>query len=323
MQIIDKYPLSKLTTLNIGGPAKKFVAIHSEEELVEAIQYAKKNSMEYLVIGGGSNLLVSDQGVNCLVIKNEISGIATTHLRGEAKQSPGSHLGGVISVKSGTILQDLVNYSISHGLSGLQKLTGIPGTVGGGIFGNAGAYGQTISDHIKSVTVLNTNNLTMQQFNNSECDFNYRDSGFKRNKYIILEVTFQLESRDPKTLQQQADDVLSKRLIKYPPGIKCPGSFFKNIVVATLPKEILDKIPPEKIVYGKLPAGALLEEVGAKGDSLDGIYITDYHANLFVNKGSGTAQAFYDLAKKYAQKVKEKFGITLEPEVQFINLPSL
>ena len=90
-----------------------------------------------------------------------------------------------------------------------------------------------------------------------------------------------------------------------------------------LPQEILSKIPPEKIVYGKLPAGSLLEGVGAKGDSLDGIYIADYHANLFINKGNGTAKAFYDLAKKYADKVYEKYGISLEPEVQLINLPPL
>ena len=94
-------------------------------------------------------------------------------------------------------------------------------------------------------------------------------------------------------------------------------------MVSQIPEEILKNIPPEKIVYGKLPAGALLEEVGAKGQSKDGIEIADYHANLFINKGTGTAKAFYDLAKTYALKVKEKFGISLEPEVQLINLPSL
>ncbi len=303
MQIKSNYPLKNATTLHIGGPAKKFVSIKSMEELKEAVEHAKQNNMDYLVIGGGSNLLVSDQGVDKLIIQNKITGIA---LQGRTLQ-----------VKSGTILQDLVDYTITHGLSGLHKITGIPGTVGGAVYGNAGAYGQTISDNLNQVITLK-NTLSKNQ-----CCFNYRDSIFKKNKDIILEVTFQLETGDSKILQQEADDILSKRLIKYPKGIKCPGSFFKNIVAGTLPKEILDKIPPEKIVYGKLPAGALLEEVGAKGDSLDGIYIADYHANLFVNTGGGTAKAFYILAKKYADKVKEKFGITLEPEVQLINLPSI
>lgn len=303
MQIKSNYPLKNITTLQIGGPAKKFVTIHTEEELIEAINYAKQNGMDYLVIGGGSNLLVSDEGVDKLIIQNKITGIAA--------QGP------TLQVKSGTILQDLVNYSISHGLFGLQKLTGIPGTVGGAIYGNAGAYGQTISDSILSVAIPG-NTLSKD-----ECEFNYRDSIFKRNKLPILEVTFELESGTPKLLQQEADEILKKRLVKYPPGIKCPGSFFKNIVASTLPKDILDKIPPEAIMYGKLPAGALLEDVGAKGDSLDGIYIADYHANLFINKDSGTAKDFFALAQKYAQKVKQKFGITLEPEVQLINLPPI
>lgn len=312
MQITDNYQMSKLTTLQIGGPAKKFVSIKSVDELKEAINFTNENNLQFLVIGGGSNLLVSDEGVNKLIIKNEISGITTS------KVGPDSF---EVRVKSGTILQDLVDYSMQDGLSGIHKMTGIPGTVGGAVYGNAGAYGQTISDHLTEIIAYDGNQIiTLPK---SQCEFNYRDSGFKRNHSTILEVTFQLENGDPKTLQQEAEDVLSKRLVKYPKGIKCPGSFFKNIVAETLPKEILDKISPEKIVYGKLPAGALLEEVGAKGDSLDGIYIADYHANLFVNKGGGTAKAFYDLAKKYATKVKEKFGISLEPEVQLINLPFL
>ncbi|MBI3103591.1 UDP-N-acetylmuramate dehydrogenase [Candidatus Daviesbacteria bacterium] len=335
MQFEDNYPLKNVTALKIGGPAKKFVSINTIDELKEAINYAKQNRMEFLVIGGGSNLLVNDKGVDKLIIKNEIVEITTS------KVGPDSF---EVKVKSGTVLQELVDYTIEHGLSGLHKMTGIPGTVGGAVYGNAGAYGQTISDHIVEVTTINPSVIPASEpesiqiygsrvkpapsevegygMTKEACEFNYRDSVFKRNHFIILEVTFQLEKGDTKTLQQEAGEVLQKRLIKYPPGIKCPGSFFKNIVADTLPKKILDKIPSEKIVYGKLPAGALLEEVGAKGDSLDGIYIADYHANLFVNNGGGSAKAFYDLAKKYADKVYQKFGIKLEPEVQLINLPT-
>lgn len=309
MQFKKNYPMSKLTTLLIGGPAKLFVAVKSEDELIEAIKYAKQNDLNHLIIGSGSNLLVNDSGVDCLVIKNEIAG---TDLKGST-----------LKVRAGTVLQDLVDYTIEHGLAGLHKMTGIPGTIGGAVFGNAGAYGQTISDHIITVSVLNTNNLTIEQFNNSDCEFNYRDSGFKRNHYIILEVTFQLDSGDPQTLRQEVAEVLSKRLVKYPKGIKCPGSFFKNIVADTLPKDILEKIPKDKITYGKISAGYLLESVGAQGHLLDGIEIAPYHANLFINKGGGTAQAFYTLAKQMSEKVKQKFGITLEPEVQLINLPPL
>lgn len=296
--------MSKITTLQIGGETKDFKVVHTKQELLELV----KNNPDFLIIGGGSNLLVSDEGINKPVFKNEITGISRLHPW-------------CVIVKSGTPLQELVDYSINQGLSGLQKLSGIPGTVGGAIFGNAGAYGQTISDHLTEVTVFNGDQIiTLPK---DQCGFNYRDSNFKKNNFTILEVKFQLENGDSQTLHQEAQDTISKRLVKYPPGIRCPGSFFKNLVASQIPPEILKNIPQEKVVYGKLPAGTLLEMVGAKGQSSDGIEIAPYHANLFINTGAGTAAAFYKLAKTYALKVKEKFGITLEPEVQLINLPPL
>lgn len=294
----DNYPLKNVTTLSIGGPAKKFITVKTKKELTEAVRYAKTQQISYLLIGEGSNLLVSDEGFDGLVIKNEITGIS--HLRCV-----------ILKVKSGTSLQELVDYAIKHGLSGLQKLTGIPGTVGGAVYGNAGAYGQSISDHIVSV----------DQLNKSECAFGYRSSIFKQSRQPILEVTFKFDPGDPDLLKKEAEEISSKRKVKYPAGIKCPGSFFKNLVAKDLPDEILKKIPPEQIVYGKIPAAALLEAVGAKGQTSNGIKIADYHANLFINQGNGTARALYTLAKTYALKVKEKFGIVLEPEVQLINLP--
>lgn len=309
LNVIENYPLNQITTLQIGGPARLFVKVESEPELREAVEYAKQNQIPYLVIGGGSNLLVNDLGVNCLVIKNDIEGIAKV-VRW-------------LKVKSGTPLQHLVDYSIAHNLSGLQKITGIPGTVGGAVFGNAGAYGQTISDCLREIICLNPQTLENVVLQKDECEFEYRDSVFKRSNNIILEVIFKLEVGKSKEQRFEADEVLEKRLIKYPKGIKCPGSFFKNLVADKLPKEILRKIPKEKIVYGKVPAGSLLEIVGAKGDQLGDIQIANYHANLFINKGQGSAADFYSLAQKYSQKVKQRFGINLEPEVQLINLPTL
>ncbi len=307
----QNFPLSQITTLQIGGPAKQLVKVSSQDELVEAVNWAKTSSLPFLVVGGGSNLLVADQGVEKLIIKNEIEGI--------------KKIVRFLSVKSGTPLQNLVDYSIAQNLSGLQKLTGIPGTVGGAVYGNAGAYGQTISDYIREVICFDPSHslgtsgiISLQQ---DECEFDYRDSIFKRNGYTILEVIFKLDVGEEKKLRKEADETLEKRLIKYPKGIKCPGSFFKNLVAEKIPKELLIKIPKEMIVYEKLPAGSLLEAVGAKGDSLGQIEIANYHANLFINKGGGSASDFYSLAKKYSAKVKEKFGITLSPEVQLINLP--
>ena len=305
----DNYPLSKITTLQIGGPARKFVTITSESDLMDIISFVNQNNIPFLIVGGGSNLLVADEPLEKLVIKNEIEGIVK--------------LVKVLKVKSGFSLQHLVDYSIGNNLAGLEKLNGIPGTVGGAVFGNAGAYGQTISDCIREVVVVNTHTGEKEIFQKDECEFNYRDSIFKKNNLFILEVVFRLHEGKNKQLRKEADEILEKRLVKYPKGIMCPGSFFKNLIADDLPKNILKKIPKEKIVFGKVPAGSLLEMVGAKGDSLGNIEIAPYHANLFINKGSGKASDFYKLAKKYALKVKDRFGIILEPEVQLINLPPI
>lgn len=309
LQVLDNIPFKDLTTLSIGGPAKKLVTVVDEEELIGALSFARQINLPFLIIGGGSNLLVSDYGIDALVIKNELEGI-----KKERK---------TLTVKSGTVLQHLVDYANQNNLAGLQNLAGIPGTVGGAIYGNAGAYGQAISDNLCEVICLDPNTHQKVILLKEECEFFYRDSIFKRNNLLILEAKFRLETGDGEKLKEQSSETIKKRSVKYPPGIKCPGSFFKNLIAADLPKEILDKIPKEKVVFGKVPAGALLEMVGAKGDSLNGIEIAPYHANLFVNKGAGKAQDFYILAKKYAQKIEEKFGIELEPEVQLINLPTL
>lgn len=306
---------SELTTLEIGGPAKKFVIVKSEEDLTSAINQLTMNPEPFLVIGDGSNLLVSDDGFDGLVIKNEVKGIAN-------RQDPELV---ELEVQAGTQLQELVDYTIEHGLGGLHKLTGIPGTVGGAIFGNAGAFGQTISDYIVSVTTLDTttHNLKPTTLSKDDCGFDYRESTFKRNNYIILEAHFSLPSSNPQTLKQEAQEVLEKRLKKYPPGILCPGSFFKNLILNKLPKEVQNKIPKDRDYFGKVPAWYFLDEVGAKGAQIGNIKIADFHGNLFINLGGGIAKDFYTLAKIYFDKVRQQFGISLEPEVQLINLPKL
>lgn len=298
---------SDLTTLKIGGPLKELVSVITETELLQAMNQLTNNHEPFLVIGGGSNLLVSDEGFNGVVVKNGTQGVERS--------------GNNLTVKSGTNLQDLVDFANNEGLAGLENLAGIPGTVGGAIYGNAGAYGQTISDHLISVKVLDPNNLTIEQFNNSDCAFSYRNSTFKNTRSIILESTFSLTPSDSTQLIETSRETIKKREVKYPPGIKCPGSFFKNIPSQNLPQDLLDKVPEEFVLYNKVSSGALLESVGAKGAKKGKILIAPYHANLFINEGGGSAQDFYDLAKEYQEKVYGKYGIKLEPEVQLINLP--
>lgn len=302
-----------LTTLNIGGPVEEVIEVKNSEELIQAIKRLMTSDKRYLVIGGGSNLLVLDEGFDGIVVKNEIKGIKRD--------------GNNLTVKSGTLLQDLVNFANKSGLGGLESLAGIPGTIGGAVYGNAGAYGQTISDHLVSVKVFDAiSRLPLRgptAVSKDDCQFSYRDSIFKKTQSIVLEATLSLTPSDSTQLIETSRETIKKREVKYPPGIKCPGSFFKNIPAEKLPQDLLDKIPKEFILYNKVSSGALLESVGAKGARKGKILIAPYHANLFINEGKGTAQDFYDLAREYQERVYDKYGIKLEPEVQLINLPSL
>ncbi|MCL5410214.1 MAG: UDP-N-acetylmuramate dehydrogenase [Patescibacteria group bacterium] len=302
-------PLKNFTTLQIGGSAQYFFVAKTAQELTNAIRSTKDQKISFLVVGGGSNLLIADEGYPGLIIKNALSGIKNQQKK--------------ILVQSGTALQELIDFTIKKGVAGLQKMTGIPGTVGGAIYGNAGAYGQTISDCLVEVTFFNSKTNKQETWDTKKCKFGYRDSAFKHQSLIILEAVFQLPTADASILKKEAAETLALRLAKYPPTLKCPGSFFKNVIAQDLDPTILRKIPSEKITFGKIPAGFLLETAGLKEAQVGQIQVSPNHANLFINLGNGSAFDFYQLAQLAQQKVWDKFGIKLEPEVQLVNLPAL
>lgn len=302
MNIQEDVPFASLTTLRIGGSVKYFAKAESVGEIIQLIETALGKGLPYLVVGSGSNLLVSDEGFIGMVIQNAIRGI---------KKS-----GDAIECSSGVALQELVDFANQNGVAGFEKLAGIPGTAGGAVYGNAGAYGQTISDNIIHVEILRDKDIKI--LSREECGFGYRDSGFKRTHDIILKVGFLASKGDAFRLRETSAETIKTREQKYYPSILCPGSFFKNLETDRLSQEVLSKIPRDKIMFGKIPAGWLLEEVGAKGAKRGGVEIAAWHANLFMNTGGGTAEDFISLAKEYKDKVKQKFGITLEPEVQLI-----
>ncbi|MEK7154756.1 MAG: UDP-N-acetylmuramate dehydrogenase, partial [Patescibacteria group bacterium] len=242
---------------------------------------------KWMVIAGGSNLLVSDGGYPGLVIVNKMPG-------------------------SGMALNDLVDQMNDQGLAGMECLAGIPGTVGGAVYGNAGAYGQTISDHLAGVTTLSG------YWPKEKCEFGYRESVFKKNKEIIVEVKFDLPKGDREALIAKSQEIRELRKKKYPLEMKCPGSFFMNLWFDQLPEGVQKQIPEEKIRGGKVAAGYLLEQIGAKGRKLGGAAVADYHGNLIYNAGGATARDIWELAQQLRNEVKSKFGVELVPEVQFI-----
>lgn len=310
--------LKKYTTADVGGPAKYFYKATSAPKLMKAVEFANKQNLPILILGGGSNLLISDAGFPGVVIKNEIKGILGF------KQ--------ILKVGAGTLLSQLVAVTVRQNLAGLQKLAGIPGTVGGAIRGNSGAYGTSIGNCITRVVVFDPQNKKLISLTKKQCLFTYRNSIFKKNdlkgvspqaSLIILEGHFKFTKAIGNNLKQEAQKILKDRLSKNYWEGKNPGSFFKNVLVDNLSEEILRLIPKEKQIHGKIPAGFLLESVGAKGMKSGKVEVSSNHANLFINTGDGKASDFIKLASILAKKVKEKYGITLEPEVQLVGIAPL
>lgn len=301
--------LSAFNTSGVGGPAKYFYAATSTEKLIEAVNWATAKKLPYLILGGGSNVLIADSGFPGLVIKNNIKGIVGFRQ--------------IIKVGSGVLLSQLITTTVKQNLSGLEKLAGIPGTIGGGVYGNAGAYGEALGDHITSVVCFDPLKNKVASLTKKQCQFNYRDSIFKKNGYIILEANFKLTKIKGAAPVKEVRAVLKQRAVQNFWQGKNPGSFFKNIFVENMPPESLKLIPKEKIVYGKITAGYLLDSIGAKGRKVGGVQVSDTHANLIINTGNAKTADFIKLATALIKEVKEKFGVILEPEVQLINLPPI
>ena len=294
--------LRPFTTFGVGGRAKYFFKAGDMSQFMRAVKEARRARVRWIPLAGGSNVVISDGYINALVIL--LSG-SDLELKGKT-----------IIVSASVPLSELIRMAIRSGLRGLETLSGIPGSVGGAIVGNAGAYGQSISDHLIQVTVFD--GKTLRLIEKDECNFSYRESIFKHTPWIITEARFVLKRGDKKLLIKRAGEIVAIRKKKYPPGLRCPGSFFKNVLARGVSKHALTLIPREKIIDGKIPAGYLLERVGAQGMRRGGISIADYHGNLLVNKRHGTYHDVRALASTLKRRVKRKFGITLEEEIRYI-----
>ena len=289
LEIKQNEPLSKHTTFAIGGPAKYFVAAKTKEEVLEAISFAKKKKLPFFLLGGGSNLLVNDKGYDGLIIKIQIGG---AHIAGEK-----------ITAGAGALLSQLVNESAKYGLSGLEWAVGIPGTIGGAINGNAGAYGRSVSESVDEITVLAEDNGQWKEkkYSNEDCRFEYRKSKFKHlaNREIILEVSLKLQKSDIEKIRGEMRNTILQRKGCIP-AQPSAGCVFKNIK-----KD------------GQLVAaiGKLVEECGLKGVKSGGAEIAHLHGNYVVNTGGAKAEDVVRLINLCKQKVKERFNLELEEEI--------
>jgi len=303
-QIKERIPLKGYTTFKIGGPARYFFVAKSKEDLKNGILWAKKKKLSFFILGAGSNVLFSDKGFNGLVIKlqNTQYEIRNTN----------------VIAGAGVPLQKLVLEAVKKGLSGLENLAGIPGTLGGAIWGNAGAFGREIGDLVEEVKVLDVrgSKLEVKKLKKEDCKFGYRNSIFKRRKnWIILEATLELKKGNKKEIEEKIKEILKLRKEKQPLELPCAGSVFKNVPIKKVPKKIQEKFN-EKIKNGFLPAGVLIEAAGLKGFQIGGAKISEKHANFIVNLGGAYAKDVWKLIQKIKKEVKRKFKINLEEEIK-------
>ena len=280
--------LAKFTTFKTGGPAKYFLKVHSAQDTSNAVRTARKLNVPFYLIGGGSNLLISDHGIDGLVVKVDVRGLEIVHETD-------------ILCGAGEDLMALINFAADNGLTGLEFASGIWGTVGGAIFGNAGAYGGEIKDVTREITLVDITG-SINKVDRDYCKFTYRGSNLKVSKEIVIDTYFELKKGDKKQIREKIDEILHIRGTKHPVEGNSAGSFFKNIPDPTQP-------------YGKLPAGKLLDEVGCKGLSVGGAKVFEKHANIIINAGNATSGDIRKLADIMKQRVLDKFGIILEEEV--------
>ena len=303
LQVFDNAPLSRYTRFEIGGPARLLADAATEAALIEALQVIGESGRPHALIGGGTNLIVDDAGFPGVVLR----------YTARALEQEGSK----VSVEAGAALQDLVDRTIAGGLRGLETMTGIPGWVGGAIYGNAGAYGHSISERVESVRYLDGG--VVREICNSACEFAYRDSVFKhRKEWVVLSATLRLDPAVPAELRAIADGILEIRNQKYPPTMRCAGSIFKNLHLKDLPENVRAQVPERVVREGKVPSAYFLELAGAKGMSDGDIRVADYHANLIYNSGRGTALALRKIISDLKSRVRDKFGLELEEEVQYV-----
>ena len=308
--------LKNYTTFRIGGVAKYFFVAKTKKDLLRAILAIKKYNLPFFILGGGSNLLVSDKGFNGLVIKmqNTKYKIQDTEIMAEA----------------GVSLGKLVSESLQIGAAGLEWAIGIPGTIGGAIRGNAGAFDESIADITKTVTVLEIPNPKSQILNskfktkilkNKDCKFDYRGSIFKYNpNLIIISAVLELKKGNKKEIKEKMKKYLDYRKKNHPLSFPSAGSVFKNKKLKIKNKKLLKEFPElKKFNQAELiPAGFLIEKCGLKGKRIGNVKISKKHTNFIVNLGQGQAEDVKKLISLAKQKVKNKFRLKLEEEIQYL-----
>ena len=282
-QILIEEPMKKHTTFRIGGPAEYLILPQTAEEIADVVKLCRQEEIPWYIVGNGSNLLVADEGVRGVVIQllrnfNQI-------------QVEGCQ----IRMQAGAQNAAVAKRALDASLTGFDFAAGIPGTIGGAVVMNAGAYGGEMKDILKEVTVLDQNGM-IRTIPTEELELGYRTSIIARKGYVVLEAVIVLKTGDPKEIKAAIDDLKEKRVTKQPLEYPSAGSTFKR---------------PEGYFAGKL-----IMDAGLRGFSVGGAQISEKHCGFVINKGNATAKDVTELMDETKKIVMEKFGVALEPEVK-------
>lgn len=283
-EIKENESMSKHTTFKIGGNAQVLIKVTNNEGLIDILRKCNESEIPVFILGKGSNLLVSDNGIDGIVIK--LDGVFS-----QIKQIDEE----TVCCGAGVSLAKLCSYACEHGLSGLEFAWGIPGSVGGAVYMNAGAYGGEMKDVIESCTHIDTNN-TAGTLNAEKMDLSYRHSVYAENNYIITSVTVKLKKDSSVEIRNRMNDYMNRRKEKQPVEFPSAGSVFKR---------------PEGYF-----AGALIQEANLKGKQIGGAQVSEKHSGFIINKGNATCNDVLELVKYIQERVKENSGIELECEIK-------
>lgn len=298
--------LANYSTFKIGGRADYFIEVKNRREISFAFSFAQKNRMPIFILGGGSNVLFSDNGFRGVVIK-----ISMNNFRFKNES---------LFAESGCILGRLVLESINRGLGGIEWAGGIPGTLGGAIRGNAGAFGREIKDVVEEVETFSLNDGSIKRYKNSECQFGYRDSIFKKNKEVILSALLKLKRANKEDLKDLLKQILIYRRTHHPLEYPNAGSIFKNVPLKEVPKRVQEifKDNIKNDPFPVLPTGLLISHLRLGGMECGGAKISEKHQNFIVNFNQARAVDVLSLIAKIKEKIKENFKIDLKEEIEIV-----
>lgn len=295
--------LAKYCSFKVGGKADYFINVNDLDKMIELLKYLDSNNIDYVIIGGGSNLLFADKNFEGVVILNKCN---KKYLEND-----------LVICESGCSTADIAQFALQNELSGFEWGIGVPGTIGGAVRGNAGLPDGELKDNFFKALVYEDNDLV--EYDWEQSGFSYRNSIFKKKKNVILKVWLKLSKGLSQDVQKKTLNFLTKRSLSQPQGYPTAGCTFKNVFIDEFEEEMLDEIPENFIENAVVPAGWLIEKSGLKSFRIGGAEVSEKHANFIINKNNASAEDIEKLIEQIKEKVYNKFKVKLKEEIQLIN----